>query len=136
MSLLILASPANADAVEAALDAADPLGAPYRLTRQVSRASDAFLAYFGAHDGSADTARQQMLIDAVEGATGGVAVIVDGDAAASLAAVGVGHRWRPELPEDPPTRHADFDALDAERGITTTGTLADRWAQHEEDSRR
>lgn len=137
MSLLILASPANVDAVEAALDAADPTGAPYKLSRQVSTLTDAFLHYYAAHDGSTNQSRQQMMIDAVEGAVGGVAVIIGAEGVdAALEGVGVGHRMRPDLPEESPESHEDFDILDAERGITTSGSLEDRWAAHQQDSTR
>lgn len=136
MNLLIIASTPNLPAVEAALDGADPVGAPYRLTRQVSRASDEHLHYWCAHMASPAAPVADAIVSALED-TAGLLVILDSETADdALAAIGTGYRFRPELPETSPSSHAAMTALDAVRGITTTGTIAQRWAQHEADSRR
>ena len=137
MHLLILSLPAAVSEVEAALDAADPVGAPYTLTRQVSRSGDQLVHYYCGHMARPRPDMAQALIDGVAGVEGGLIVVLERETVAdALAALGVGHRLRPDLPEDPPSRHADLDALDAERGVTTSGTIAERWEAHQQDSRR
>lgn len=137
MNLLILATPARLTAVEAALDSADPLGAPYQLIRQVSRQDDELVHYAAGYLASPPPEMAQAIIDAVTAVDGGVIVLVDRETVEdALSELGVGHRLRPSLPDDPPTKHADFDALDAARGITTSGTLSDRWEAHLANSSR
>lgn len=137
MNLLILALPPAASAVEAALDAADPVGAPYTLTRQVSRSDDAIVHYYCGHMARPRPDMAQALIDGVAGVEGGLIVVLERETVQdALAALGIGHRLRPSLPEEPPSRHAEINALDAERGIETQGTIAERWEQHQRDSRR
>lgn len=132
MNLLILATPTNKAAVEAALDVIP--GGPWELTRQLSKVSNEHLELYLAHLANPSSELYQQIIDALEDTPALLIQVEQESVAQALEGAGEGYRFRPALTSVQPPTNALMDALDALRGIETTGTLPDRYLEHLEDS--
>ena len=132
MPILILTTPANAARVSRAIDAAVPVGAPWTFTRQISETGER-LDSVCQHVSYGQPGLEAAVGNAAR-AAGATVIDVTDRADAELQRRGL--RFRPPLPEEPPTRHADLNEIDAARGVETSGTIAQRWEALQEDARR
>jgi len=97
---LILSTREHLASVQSALDAADPLGSPWRLPRLASREDDEIPHWFAGFLASPDAHLAQRIVNGLRDSAGVLVIVENGTAEQALAGLGAGYRFRPGPPDN------------------------------------